>query len=209
MLSNWTMKPLTLEAGQFWAHMFPWKIRKWMMHVKKIICELRIRNQISEEWSSQLWSQFLHIFHIFRGKIWTQNWPTPFVSGFIAQLVEHRNREVTGSSPVEVLNFFHASLRNCKNCDHNCDDHSSLIWFHIWLNLPKSFKRIYFQFIWLKTLLITTSHLLAKTVIPRFLSLTLHVPFTWNCLTLVLSLLSRRKRFASLLNAIVTTLILS
>ena len=31
----------------------------------------------------------------------------------------------TGSSPVEVLNFFQASLRNCKNCDHNCEDHSS------------------------------------------------------------------------------------
>ena len=35
----------------------------------------------------------------------------------------HRYREVTGSSPVEVLNFFQASLRNCKNCDHNCEDH--------------------------------------------------------------------------------------
>ena len=148
--------------------------------------------------------------HIFHGNIWTQNWPAPNVSGFIAQLVErrtgiarsrvqaplkswiffrllyaiakiaiitariilhlisypqftydlfhmhhsssylsrehmnpkltcsqrqwlhssvgrasHRYREVTGSSPVEVLNFFQASLRNCKNCDHNCEDHSS------------------------------------------------------------------------------------
>ena len=148
--------------------------------------------------------------HIFHGNIWTQNWPAPNVSGFIAQLVEHRTgiarsrvqaplkswfffrllyaivkiaiitariilhlisypqftydlfhmhhsltylsrehmnpkltcsqrqwlhssvgrashryREVTGSSPVEVLNFFQASLRNCKNCDHNCEDHSS------------------------------------------------------------------------------------
>ena len=34
----------------------------------------------------------------------------------------HRYREVTGSSPVEVLNFFQASLRNCINCVH-CDDH--------------------------------------------------------------------------------------
>ena len=44
----------------------------------------------------------------------------PNVSGFIAQLVEHRtgNREVTGSNPVEVLNLFQASLRNCINCDH-------------------------------------------------------------------------------------------
>ena len=32
---------------------------------------------------------------------------TPNVSGFIAQLISasHRNREVTGSNPVEVLNF--------------------------------------------------------------------------------------------------------
>ena len=37
----------------------------------------------------------------------------------------------------------------------------------------------------------------------------LHVPFTLNYLTLVLSLLSRRKRFATLLNTIVITLILS
>ena len=46
--------------------------------------------------------------HFFHGNIWTHNWPAPHVSGFTAQLVEHRtgNREVTGSNPVEVLNFF-------------------------------------------------------------------------------------------------------
>ena len=37
----------------------------------------------------------------------------------------HRYREVTGSSSIEVLNFFQASLHNCKNCDHNGEDHSS------------------------------------------------------------------------------------
>ena len=37
----------------------------------------------------------------------------------------HQYREVTGSSPVEVLNLFQASLRNWKNCVHNCEDHSS------------------------------------------------------------------------------------
>ena len=62
--------------------------------------------------------------HFFDGNIWTHNWPATNVSGFIAQLVEHRtgNREVTGSKPVEVLNFFQTSLRNCINCVH-CDDH--------------------------------------------------------------------------------------
>ena len=62
--------------------------------------------------------------HFFHGNIWTHNWPAPNVSGFIAQLVRasHRYREVTGSNPVEVLNFCQASLRNCINCFH-CDDH--------------------------------------------------------------------------------------
>ena len=62
--------------------------------------------------------------HFLDLNIWTHNWPAPNVSGFIAQLVEHRtgNREVTDSNPVEVLNLFQASLRDCINCVH-CDDH--------------------------------------------------------------------------------------
>ena len=62
--------------------------------------------------------------NFFHGNIWTHNWPAPYVSGFKAHLVAHRtgNREVTGSNPVEVLDFFQASLRNCINCVH-CDDH--------------------------------------------------------------------------------------
>ena len=62
--------------------------------------------------------------HFCHGNIWTHNWPAPNISSFIAQLVEHRtsNHEVTGSNPIEVLNFFQASLRNCINCIH-CDDH--------------------------------------------------------------------------------------
>ena len=85
--------------------------------------------------------------HIFHGNIWTHNWPAPNVSGFIAQLVERRTgiREVTGSSPVEVLNFFQASLRNCKNCDHNREDHSSFDFIsavHIWFISYASFINI-------------------------------------------------------------------
>ena len=51
---------------------------------------------------------YIIITHFFHGNIWTHNWPAPNVSGFIAQLVEHRtgNCEVTGSNPVEVLIFF-------------------------------------------------------------------------------------------------------
>ena len=70
----------------------------------------------------------------FHGNIWTgHNWPAPNVSGFIAQLVEHftGNCEVTGSNPVEVLNFFQTSLCNCRNCVH-CDDH-----FFIFISFPQ------------------------------------------------------------------------
>ena len=71
--------------------------------------------------------------HFFHGNIWTHNWPAPNVSGFIAQFVEHRtgNREVTGSNPVEVQNFFQASLRNCISCVH-CEDH-----FFIFISFPQ------------------------------------------------------------------------
>ena len=60
-------------------------------------------------------------------------WPAPNVSGFIAQLVEHRtgNRDVTGSNPVEVLNFFQASLNNCINCVHW--SFISLLSFHFFI----------------------------------------------------------------------------
>ena len=54
----------------------------------------------------------------------------------------HRYREATGSNPVEVLNFFQTSLRNCKNCDHNCEDHSSFDFIsavHIWFISYASF----------------------------------------------------------------------
>ena len=72
----------------------------------------------NEEWSSQLWSQFLQL----RKEAWKKNqdfngWPrdtgAPNVSGFIVQLVERRSG--IARSPVEVLIFFfQASLRNCK-----------------------------------------------------------------------------------------------
>ena len=44
----------------------------------------------------------------------------------------HRYRGVMGSSHVEVLNFFQASLRNCINCVH-CDDHFFIFMSLFWL----------------------------------------------------------------------------
>ena len=48
--------------------------------------------------------------------------------GFIAQLVEHRTgiTVVSGSNPVEALNFFRLFLSNCLNWKIYCDNHSSL-----------------------------------------------------------------------------------
>ena len=93
-----------------------------------------------KKWSSQ-WMQFMQLrkeawkkfrtstgFELVTSRLLVRQptiyWPAPNASGFIAQLVEHPtgNCKVTGSKPVEVLNFFQASLRNCINCIH-CDDH--------------------------------------------------------------------------------------
>ena len=78
-LTNWAMTPPTLGAGHLWVPMFPWG----MNHVS-----------------------FHHSF-IPHGNIGTHKWPAPNVSGFIAQLVRvsHRYPKVTGSNPIEVLNF--------------------------------------------------------------------------------------------------------
>ena len=52
-------------------------------------------------------------------------WPAPNVSGFIAQLVEHRTdiaRSRVQAPLKSWIFFFQASLRNCINCVH-CDEH--------------------------------------------------------------------------------------
>ena len=85
--TNWAMKPLTLRAGQLWVHMYPWK--KWVL----------IIYEINHVWTAEMkWK-------------WRNDRRKEASKQFIAQLVEHRtgNRGVTGSNPVEVLNFFQAS----------------------------------------------------------------------------------------------------
>ena len=111
--TNWAMKPLTSGSGQLWVHTFPWK--KWVEmiyeinHIWTAEMKWKWRNDRRSERNlcncvkkPEKKRKNIH------GNIWTHNWPAPNVSGFIAQLVEHRtgNREVTGSNPVEVLNFF-------------------------------------------------------------------------------------------------------
>ena len=58
----------------------------------------------------------------------THKWPAPNVSSFIAQLVgaSYRYHEITGSNPVEVLNFSGLYILKCINCVNNCQDHRLL-----------------------------------------------------------------------------------
>ena len=100
--------------------------------------------------SAILMIYFIYIFHIhlFHGNIWTHNWPALNNSGFIAQLVRasHWYREVTGSNPVEVLNFFSGFWGNCITCVHNSNDHSSFDFISavfIWFISHKSFTIYY------------------------------------------------------------------
>ena len=130
-LTNWAMKSLTLGAGHLWVLMFPWgwgmnqwwnDIWSYIHHISYIIydetiCDLKFPWGMNQWWND-IW---LHIHHIYdpfhisfhhwfvpHGNIRTYKWPAPNVSDFIAPLVRasHRYREVTGSNPVEVLNFF-------------------------------------------------------------------------------------------------------
>ena len=78
---------------------------------------MNCRNEVKIKKRSSQWTQFMQLRKgAWKKKSglqqglnpWPLDWPAPNVRGFIAQLVEHRtgNREVTGSKPVEVLNFF-------------------------------------------------------------------------------------------------------
>ena len=98
-LTNWAMKSLTLGAGHLW------------------VCNVPVRNESMMKWYMKWiiydhkWWIYDHVsFHhwfIPHGYIRTHKWPSPNVSDFKAQFVRasYRYREVTGSNPVEVLNF--------------------------------------------------------------------------------------------------------
>ena len=59
-------------------------------------------------------------------KITTTKWPAPNVSGFIARL-ECRTAIARSRVQTPLKSWlFQASIRNCLNCVHNCDDHGLL-----------------------------------------------------------------------------------
>ena len=124
------------------------------------------------KWSSQ-WTQFMQLRKegwknsgLQRdGNIWTHNWPAPNVCGFIAQLVEHRtgNREVTGSNPVEVLNYYFLFFSG----------------FFTQLHKSRSLRRSFrhFQYIFARVNLesiTTSSHICYKTTTGIFMPISIH-----------------------------------
>ena len=114
--TNWAMKPLTLGAGHLrvlmWVQI---SLKSWIFQASLRNCKNCFHNCEGSQLHLISYQQFIydpfhisfHRWFIPRGNIGTHKWPVPNVSGFIAQLVRasHRYREVTGSNPVEVLNF--------------------------------------------------------------------------------------------------------
>ena len=124
------MKPLTLGAGQFWVHMFL-QLRKEASLRNCKNCDHNCEDHSSFDFTSAVHNMiyFICIIHL---HIFSREHMNPKLTCSQRQWLHssvgrasHRYREVTGSSPVEILNFFQASLCNFKNCDHNCEDHSS------------------------------------------------------------------------------------
>ena len=93
--------------------------------------------------------------HFFHRNIWTQNLPAPNVSGFIAQLVEHRTGIATSrvQTPLKSWIFFQASFRNCINCVH-CDDHFFIFRRLIMWPTINQLQKAYSDSSWLSSLMI-------------------------------------------------------
>ena len=102
------MKPLTLGAGHLWILMSPWRMDvKWYM---KCFIYWIADLKSSKPWSSQLWTQFKQL----RREAWKS---------------QERRTGIARSGVQTPLKswLFQASLRNCLNCVHNCDDHGLLV----------------------------------------------------------------------------------
>ena len=54
-----------------------------------------------------------------------KNDPRSYDRNFCTCVKKPEKKFRTSTGPEILFYFFQASLRNCKNCDHNCEDHSS------------------------------------------------------------------------------------
>ena len=127
---------------------------KW--HTKWIIHELRIWNQV-KLWSSQLWTQFLQLrketwkIQDFNG-VWTRDLVIPVRRynqlsyeatdvgswSFVGSNVPVRNAWKFQDFNLNDFSLnFSGFFTNCKNCVHNCEDHS-FTWYKYHVNTIRS-----------------------------------------------------------------------
>ena len=106
-LTNWAMKPLTLGACHFWALMFPWGMNQWWNDIwngSYMNCGYEIK------WSYDPRSYELNFCNCVEKPV---SW------------LERRTGNARSRVQTPLKSWiFQASLRNCKNCVHNCEDHS-------------------------------------------------------------------------------------
>ena len=113
---------------------------------------------------NDIWKYHIHICYftfIPHGRMRIQKWPAPNVCGFIAQLVRasHRYCEVTGSNPVEVLNFSGFYIGSCMICVHNCEDHSLLDLTNVLVRMGLITFVLYYTYLAANLRLYTNMHL--------------------------------------------------
>ena len=107
-LTNWAMKPLTLGAGHLWVLMFPWGMNQW--------------------WNDIWNGSYMYMNCGYEIK-WSYMYdPRSYEYNFWLERCTSIARSRVQTSLKSWI--FQASLRNCKNCVHNCEDHS-FTWFHI------------------------------------------------------------------------------
>ena len=71
-LTNWAMKPLTLEAGHVWVLMFPWERNQWWNYIwNEPYIELQIWSQVSyDPWRDAIFKCMVHFIDNFIKAYW-------------------------------------------------------------------------------------------------------------------------------------------
>ena len=124
----------SLQKNLLGDHTSSWNActcKEWRKTHVKLISVMVISRYLSKQfdqvklWSSQLWEQFLQLRRE-AWKIQDFNWVW---TRDLAIPVRRSNQLSYEATDVGSWSFV-GSLRNCKNCPHNCQDHS-FTWFRI------------------------------------------------------------------------------
>ena len=135
-LTNWAMKPLTLGAGHLWVQT---PLKSWIFQASLRNCKNCVHNceDHSFSWFHIRSSYMIHFIYHFiivsflMGPLEPTNDQLPTSVASYLSWLERRTGIVRSRVQTPLKSWiFQASLRNCKNCVHNCEDHS-FTWFHI------------------------------------------------------------------------------